>query len=343
MRISHFFFAVVLVLFAQDALAWGSNGHATAGAIADAILAAEGKNAQAHVRRILGKIGRHQVNLADAANWADCAREYEMRDGKVSYVRSRFHENACDVFDNNQASRDELAAYVANNYTQCPYKNQMAECHKSYHFADIPIEENNYRPTYFGARQWDVVHAIDAAASWLKGQRPAPLPFVITTDKEALFMIAHFVGDIHQPLHVTALYLDDSGATVDARQPANQKEQADTHGGNSLELGSRNLHGIWDATNFTAGQLALLVDEAAGYRQTGGDVTTWADAWASDTIKEGKPALLGFKVQAKSGDAWPIKYDDANAYNAAKSRLQKEQIEKAGRRMADLLMAIWPN
>src|SRR5438093_431267 len=47
----------------------------------------------------------------------------------------------------------------------------------------------------------------------VKGQ-PAPLPFSIRDKKEALFLLAHFVGDLHQPLHVGAIYLDRNGQPV---------------------------------------------------------------------------------------------------------------------------------
>src|SRR5205814_265690 len=49
--------------------------------------------------------------------------------------------------------------------------------------------------------------AINAAVTVLKGN-PSPDPFKIKDKTEVLFLLSHFVGDVHQPLHVGAIYLD---------------------------------------------------------------------------------------------------------------------------------------
>jgi S1/P1 Nuclease len=56
---------------------------------------------------------------------------------------------------------------------------------------------------------------INAAIMVLQNM-PAPAPFSIKDKKEALFLLAHFVGDLHQPMHVSAIYLDPNGNFVDA-------------------------------------------------------------------------------------------------------------------------------
>src|SRR6202035_4149196 len=55
---------------------------------------------------------------------------------------------------------------------------------------------------------------IGAAIAVLR-DKPAPPPFSILDKKEALLMLTHFVGDLHQPLHVASAYLDADGRFVD--------------------------------------------------------------------------------------------------------------------------------
>ena len=71
-------------------------------------------------------------------------------------------------------------------------------CHKAYHYTDEAIQRSKYALGSAGTRDFDVVAAITAAIHVLKGE-PAPPPFNIKDKREALLMLAHYVGDIHQP------------------------------------------------------------------------------------------------------------------------------------------------
>jgi hypothetical protein len=46
-----------------------------------------------------------------------------------------------------------------------------------------------------------------ATTQVLKGGA-APAPFSLKDQREALLLLTHYVGDLHQPLHVGAIYLD---------------------------------------------------------------------------------------------------------------------------------------
>ncbi len=86
----------------------------------------------------------------------------------------------------------------------------------------------------------------------LKGEVPEDNPRKITKPV-AIILLAHYVGDIHQPLHVGAEYFDQSGNKID---PDNGKPGLEDQGGNSiiLELPSGDgyaekkgkLHSYWD-------------------------------------------------------------------------------------------------
>jgi hypothetical protein len=60
----------------------------------------------------------------------------------------------------------------------------------------------------------DIVAAVSAAIAVLQG-KDLPAPFKFASKKEALRLLAHYVGDIHQPLHVAAVYVDAGGHVID--------------------------------------------------------------------------------------------------------------------------------
>jgi S1/P1 Nuclease len=86
--------------------------------------------------------------------------------------------------------------------------------HNTYHFDDVDFERDRFDRSYMGTNDHDLVAAITAAIAVLK-DKPAPAPFSIADKKEALFMLVHLVGDLHQPLHVESVYLGADGGLVD--------------------------------------------------------------------------------------------------------------------------------
>ncbi|MFX8926146.1 S1/P1 nuclease, partial [Acinetobacter baumannii] len=79
-------------------------------------------------------------------------------------------------------------------------------CHKQYHYSDIAIQRSSYSLGPVGTREDDIVGAVAAATHVLRDE-PAPAPFNIKDKREALLLLVHYVGDLHQPLHVGAVYL----------------------------------------------------------------------------------------------------------------------------------------
>jgi hypothetical protein len=129
------------------------------------------------------------------------------------------------------------------------------------------------------------VATISAAIAVLKGD-PAPGPFSIAGRKEALLMLAHFLGDLHQPLHVAAVYLDDNGDLVDPDAAHQIDPATDTIGGNNIHDGHKLLHGEWDAIPNDLGEAATpeLLTAARSMPATPGTPADWPATWASDTI-----------------------------------------------------------
>lgn len=244
-----------------------------------------------------------------------------------------------------------MAAYVRRNNDNCEYGGARHNCHKSYHFTDIPIQEDHYGIGFVGETDSDVVHAINAAITVLQGSL-APAPFNIPSDAEgrieAFRLLAHFVGDIHQPLHVGAIYLDENG------QPLNPDKTGydpatNTVGGNSLKVGaSSELHLEWDKISPSLAN-ENLVDEASKIPVTPGPLENWATTWASESVLLAQTAYSGLSFGAKEAGGkqnsfdWPISFDDRSNYLKTEREIQRKQIINAGARLAHVLKAIWPN
>ena len=83
------------------------------------------------------------------------------------------------------------------------------------------MESANYASGKVGRSQWDIVHMISYCVAVLRGEIPEENPRKITK-AVAIILLAHYVGDIHQPLHVGAQYFDQSGRPVnpDLGKPA---------------------------------------------------------------------------------------------------------------------------
>jgi len=124
-----------------------------------------------------------------------------------------------------------------------------------------------------GTTDQDIVSAISAAIAVLQGNDP-PLPFKFTSKKEALRVLTHYVGDIHQPLHVAAVYLDPAGHVVDPDM-GTFNPQTETHGGNDLFVGNKKLLG----EPFTSDPPTMQVlMKAKSIALTAGPVSGWSTA-----------------------------------------------------------------
>ena len=321
------------------AWAWGYQGHRVVGSIADQML---NDRAKAQVAKILG------FELRIAGPWADCVKSVSRNDdGTFSYKEDPAHpeyEIPCTNF-RTATEQKRMEDYVARNWTQCRYPATGTErgCHNTYHFDDVAIERDHFDRQFLGTNDHDLVAAISAAIAVLKGN-PAPPPFSIADQKDALFMLAHFLGDLHQPLHVAAVYLDEHGDLVDPDARHRIDPTTDTVGGNNIHDGHKVLHTEWDAIPEDLGDAATpeLLAVARSMAPTPGAPNDWPATWASDTIVVAHDAFAGTTFRQTSPEHWSVKFVDAHAYADAEDKIKRQQLAKAGARLAELLNAIWP-
>ena len=326
---------VAASLWPLPALAWGHQGHMLVGAIADQLLSAQ---AQAGLQRDLG------LTLAQAAPWADCAKGVGLGPRGFEYAADeRWPSPACTRFETAEGVQ-AMQSYASRNWNTC---GQRRDCHKTYHYADVAYQHRRYKRGYVGAHNHDLVHAINAAIAELQG-KPVPPPFSITSRGEALRLLAHFIGDLHQPLHVGALYLDAAGATVDPDAPG-ATEAMETRGGNSIDTGhGNNLHALWDdiPDGLRAQAVpASMLQAARALRKSRAGVGRLAQTWASDTVAVSGGAFVGLSVgpvgMDKGSRMWSAVLTDPADYRARLTQLQTEQLTKAGARLAQLVNTLY--
>ena len=322
-------------LWPLPALAWGHQGHMLVGAIADQLLT---PLAQAGLQRDMG------LTLAQAAPWADCAKGVGLGARGFEYaVDERWPSPACTRFETAEGMK-AMQSYVSRNWNTC---GQRRDCHKTYHYADVAYQHRRYKKSYTGTNSHDLVHAINATIAQLQG-KPVPLPFSITSRDEALRLLAHFMGDLHQPLHVGALYLDEAGTAVDPDAPGTT-EVLETRGGNSIDTGRGNtLHALWDdiPDGLRANPVpASMVQAAQALRKSRAGVGRWAQTWASDSVAVSGGAFTGLSVgpatMDKGSRVWPAVMNDPADYRARLTQLQTQQLIKAGGRLAQLVNTLY--
>jgi hypothetical protein len=339
--------ALAALCLPAAAFAWGPEGHMAVGAIADARLA--GTPTAAKMKAIL----HTGETLQTVAVWADCAKGVRVQDGQFVYASDDAQFPECKPFAANAA---EFVHYVSANWTQCGLPHGHEYCHQQYHYADVAIQRDRYQQGFAGTSGHDVVQAINACIAMLQG-RPVPAPFVFADKREALMLLAHYVGDIHQPLHVGAVYLDEHGKPVDPDAGA-YDVLTETSGGNLLaDHGGAfhpkanrpppyAFHSEWDAIPASlaiGGALwsKLLIDSAAA-PEPASDAITWSAQWATESVAQAKLAYTGLTFTSTGNPhnpSWDVAGADA-AYKSKAEAIQAKQLARAGARLAWLLKRV---
>lgn len=318
---------------------WGHQGHEYIGAIADQLLS---KNAAAQVQKHVG------FTLMIAARWADCVKDVRgLKDGTFRYIPVPKYHVPCEPFETKEGIA-QMEDYVARNWRKCDPKHVSSKCHSQYHFADIPIQHGAYSPQYAGAFAYDVTNALNASIAKLQN-RPVPAPFSIKDEAEAIFLLAHFIGDLHQPLHVGSVYLDTNGTLVLPAGPGhNFDPNTFTRGGNWIFVAAkRNLHSEWD----NIGNLDSLKISAASLKNAQAIYKAtptiafegWIVSWASETVGLAQNAFDGITFNKVGPKNWTAQFADRKKYLAEENRLTLHQLEKGGARLAQVLNYIWPD
>lgn len=330
--------AIGLCARTTTAIAYGHTGHEVIGVIADHLLT---PHAAKKVQAIAG------IPLQEAAKWPDCAKDViRTKDGAFKYAPNPKYHAPCKGFEAGDGIA-RMEDYVKRNWNNCTRDPKSEPCHKQYHYADVAIQHDKYDRSYVGTSDHDIVSSINAAIAVLQG-KPAPAPFSIKDQKEALLMLAHFVGDIHQPLHVGAVYIDGNDHLTNPDSSEHRTDPGtETRGGNSIDDGATNLHAEWDAIPASIKPTRIsnkMLKASETQEVTPGDVASWPAAWATETLIVSHEAFMDitFNREADKPGHWTAEFQDRKTYLKTKNRIQADQLVKAGARLAQVLNSIWP-
>jgi hypothetical protein len=306
------------------------------------------------VKALLG-----DISLPLASVWADCAKGISPSQGYIYPSPGRYPE--CAPLETPERIA-EMADYVRRNDRQCAIGPNEDSCHRQTHYADVALQRSRYVLGFTGTRADDVAGALRQAIRVLQGQ-PAPGQPHFRSPREALLVLAHLVGDIHQPLHVGAVYLDGLGRRVDPDKTGFQPGTS-TAGGNSLWLigagppaparppsvpgapatagfGPVKLHTVWDGVpdKFKPDHVdAAWLAEARKVRRDAGDPADWPARWATLTLDEARAAFTDLKFSASQGSHWTLNLP--RGYNAKAAAIKRQQLTAAGARLAAVLRAV---
>jgi hypothetical protein len=334
--------AGTLVAMTAPSLAWDYPGHRMVGAIADFVLSSRHPDAYKKIQDlIVGKDanGNKLVRtLSQVATSPDCAKP-----NNVPYC--------------GRIPSDEEKDYAANN-----------KHNADYHFTDVPIQQTKYVAGSPGTGTNDAVQMINYAIAQLRGKSPQK-PDVKLTDAQALWLLTHLVGDIHQPLHVGSIYFDkETCKQIKDPTVAGMDSVASTIGGNAIQLlalapdpaapPADNFHLFWDSTVVNNAMQAagwpgaeqdfarLLASKAPPNWQTAGAPETWVEQWVADIMPTARAAHDKLKIEFLKKD--PAHHDAcvwqtqiSPGYSKWASQQARNQIQKAGFRLAALLNEIF--
>jgi hypothetical protein len=225
-----------------------------------------------------------------------------------------------------------------------------------WHFDNLPLGSKSYTDDGKSSAKNDVVHEINIAITVLEGDSDEHTPV------QALRMLMHFVGDIHQPLHVGTGYYSvaaDGTTLTLVKTPAKAVGLPMDLGGNDIMLPSvppmgpykAELHSFWDdnlvtdsaktssATKYAA---ALAAKYATDEYKTTGSYHHWAEKWATESVKLADSAAYaginpttGTENAAKTSVTASV--DLPAGYEASNTAVAETQIVRASYRLAALL------
>jgi hypothetical protein len=358
--------AVCVVTVRTTLLAYGPTGHEIVGGIADKLV----------------------------ANTPAAEKIYSLTDG-ITLERASVIADEIKAWDKNGVDDPNAFPHYAGH---AKIDNQLRDfwranpptpdpkspipSHHWFHYTDVPILNlEKYSDGKTGRSQWDIVHMISYCVDVLRGEIPENNPRRITKSL-AVILLAHYVGDIHQPLHVGAEYFNQAGQAVD---PDKNQSGIEDEGGNTFMLRlihgapeqmahrGLKLHGFWDYNAVMANLPTMtptlskeeryqkieqakrklidrLVQEQPKNWKAPANVAlkNYGEFWADEILPVAREAherlqfinvheTLDQERTVMAGDAREKNAPDHVRYADWSAKIVRDELHKAGWRLADLL------
>ncbi len=350
---------------AVDLYAYGAEGHQLVGAIADERLA--NTPTAAKLQALLDGLTLQKASvIADEIKGWD--KNGPDAPGIFHYTsRPRIDAALTEFWKANPPTHDEASSTPSHHW---------------FHYTDVPLfRGERYGDGTIGRGNWDIVNAMRYCIAVLRGDEPEENPRKITKPI-AVILLAHFVGDIHQPLHVGAPFFNERGEQVDPSQTAGALPN---DGGNTLTLEysqaaadrlhhlKSNFHSFWDTHSVSLALTDLppempkeerqarieearkglahgwAVEEPKDWRLPDNvSVAAYPEAWADEILplakecherlnfREVHPQQIELRTVA-TGVVEGKQVKDGAPYEEWASGVVRDQLHKAGWRLADLL------
>jgi len=324
-------------LFTSPARGYGPMGHRLVGAIADQLLEDDPAVAKQVSSLLKG------LSLEKAALLPDDIKKWDDADADDP---DAFHLKSINA-EQKILERQLKAFWKANPPTETDANKPN---HHWFHYTDVSVHHAGilYKNGLVGTSEFDIVHMVPYCMDVLSGKQSSTNARRITK-RVALILLAHYIGDLHQPLHVGAEYFI-TGAIVDPdHPPANTtvfpdrgggavalrlKHSIDDHGHPVWEVG---LHGYWDgeAVDRARGLLFREMKDDPEYGPSAGsddlpqwlaehgptgwkngmgtDSSKWAENWANEVLPisfQAHERLRFFDIDPQSGKYMFVKAEE---------------------------------
>jgi len=245
-----------------------------------------------------------------------------------------------------------------------------------WHYVDLPVDAFEYSREAYAhfTRDDDVVQMISASVVVLMGKSNR------FSELNALRLVVHLTGDVHQPLHVGCGYVGDkNGKPLLVRDPSAAQGLKSDRGGNELILpigAGISLHSHWDGlgevppahqdvavrtrlrpqhVDKLSNMIALRSPTSGAARVThAGPPEKWAVRWATSSVLLAREAYRSLEISGLHGGSRPspsphgptantfdVNWEGRAAYDARCYPIANEQLKNAAANLAELLNAIW--
>jgi hypothetical protein len=248
-------------------------------------------------------------------------------------------------------------------------QNSSNQSHRTWHYVDLPLKSKSYaQAEQLGfTRDDDVVQTIRKCVLVLKKKSNR------FSRVNALRLLGHLVGDVHQPLHVGCGFVNRKAnppeLVFDPQVIKDNNFKDDTGGNDILLPGAGNLHSFWDgslsgkvntndllAVSASSKRKALVKSLVSGARKLAGDSADkagavglasndgpedWAVGWANDSLKVSVKAYKNIVITGKQGNDFKVDWEGRDAYIKRCRPLVLKQMKLAVRHLADLLNEVF--
>ncbi len=261
------------------------------------------------------------------------------------------------------ADRIKSGTFIPDEETQDFINDARNSNNREWHFVDLPLDATAYDNVKYRefTSAHDVVQILTETIKVLQGRSER------FSKVNALRLMIHLVGDVHQPVHVACGFIDESTnlPTIE-KDPVKivEKNLKSDRGGNLLKLplaGKVSLHSYWDST--LAGENPVdqfldrpilaktdLIDKLVtasvsnGPRNTelfaADDVANWPVRWATDSIIAAKAAYSDLTITKKIGQNFEVSWVSQSDYDRKCRPILINQMRAAAQNLAKLLTEV---